>query len=292
MPFQIMGNINSPLNYDVTLCSGSKKLITTGGFSVLCPGNLNTASQADTIIIPAFWPFEQTIEAEVIEAIQCAYNNGARIVTICLGAFVLAATGLLNGKRATTHWRHTKDLMSMYPKINVIHNTLFVDDGQIITGAGVAAGIDVCLYLIEMDHGFPMSERISRALVADQRRYDSSYQYLPLNTVSRSLVSVVKRWAIENLHQEIAIADLASIAKMSERSFSRNFRCETGISPMKWVNKIRVREAAVLLRTTDLSVDLIAEKVGLINATNLRRNFFKEFALSPTGYKKNSIISR
>jgi transcriptional regulator GlxA family with amidase domain len=218
---------------------------------------------------------------------MAAHERGARLAAISTGAFALAATGLLNGKRATTHWHYTKALAERHPLVRVDENVLFVDEGHVLTSAGAASGIDMCLHLVRRDHGVALSNHVARRLVAAPYRSGGQAQYVP-RSVPEPLGEVfagTREWALAHLGEPLTLESLARTARVSARTFSRRFVEDTGYTPMQWVLRARVDLARELLERTHLSVGQIADRVGLGTAANLRLHFQRILGTSPTEYR-------
>lgn len=223
----------------------------------------------------------------VVGALLAAHERGTRLAAISTGAFALAATGLLDGKRATTHWHYTKILAERHPLVRVDENVLFVDEGGVLTSAGAASGIDLCLHLVRRDHGVALSNRVARRLVAAPYRSGGQAQYVP-RSVPEPLGDVfasTREWALKHLDEPLTLEALARNARVSARTFSRRFVEDTGYTPMQWVLRARVDLARELLERTDLAVGQIADRVGLGTAANLRLHFQRILGTSPTEYR-------
>ncbi|CAL4867825.1 HTH-type transcriptional regulator CdhR [Asticcacaulis sp. MM231] len=218
-----------------------------------------------------------------------AHKRGARILTICSGVYVLAASGLLTGKRATTHWKYTDHVKTAYPDIQVVPDVLYVDEGQILTSAGSAAGIDLCLHLIRRDFGPVAANKVARRLVVPPHRDGGQAQFIersvPTDYESGRLGPLLDHMR-ENLHQEHRIPDLARRAGMSERTFLRRFSEATGMTPAKWLLHVRLCEARDHLETSDVSIERIAEHTGFGTPTNLRHHFREQMGTTPTAYRQ------
>lgn len=257
------------------------------GFSINAPHTLRDAARADTIVVAPAEGYDYP-EA-VLELLVRAHRRGARIVSLCTGAFALAAAGLLDGRPATTHWRHTDELARMYPAVRVDPNVLYVDDGDVLTSAGSAASIDLCLHLVRADFGAEVASSLARRMVVPPHRDGGQAQYVEqpiapqpgIDWLDATLV-----WAEQNLNQPITIDDLAERSAMSPRTFTRKFRAATGTTPHAWLIAQRVQLARRLLETTDLPVEWIADQVGLGSAANLRLHFQRVVSTSPMQYRR------
>jgi AraC family transcriptional activator FtrA len=260
----------------------------TGGVSVVAPASLRKLASARTIIIPGWCDRHEPPPATLLHALKRAHRRGARLVSICSGAFVLAATGLLNGRRATTHWRYARELAARYPEIEVDPNVLYVEAGNILTSAGSAAGIDACLYLVARDFGWGVANVIARRLVATPHRAGGQAQFIrtPLPEPSASPVAAVMEWARHNLSRPLRIRDLARRAAMSERTFLRRFGEAAGTTPKAWLQHERIGRAQDLLESTDRPLDRVAESCGYQSAETFRTVFRARVGVSPAAYRR------
>jgi AraC family transcriptional regulator, transcriptional activator FtrA len=258
------------------------------GINMTVRGGLKRLATAGTIIVPGWQGVDIPVPAEVIAALRKAHSRGVRLLSICSGAFVLAATGLLDGKRATTHWRYAAELQSRYPKIRVDADVLYVDEGQILTSAGSAAGLDLCLHLVRRDYGPRIANRVARRLVIPPHRDGGQAQFVErqVENHDRGSLSVLMDSIRRRLAEPLRIAELAKLAAMSERTFMRRFRAVTGMSPANWITSQRVDRARELLESTSLSIEQIAARTGLGGATTLRHHFRLKVGTSPNGYRQ------
>jgi AraC family transcriptional activator FtrA len=274
--------------YTVDVCAvqpGDHRVV--GGMSLSVAHGLDRMRRADTIIIPG-WPVHRPVPAALVAELQAAHRRGTRIVSICSGAFVLAAAGLLVGRRAATHWLYADDLAANHPEVLVDRDVLYVDDGDIFTSAGSAAGIDLCLYLVRQDHGAAVANRVARRLVVPAHRDGGQAQYIerPVAEPGDTGVHEVIAWIDDRLAQVFTVALLARKASLSERHFTRRFREVTGQSPIAYVIERRVAASLELLETGDQSVDQIAQAVGFANAITYRHHFRARMKVSPTTYRR------
>jgi transcriptional regulator GlxA family with amidase domain len=224
-----------------------------------------------------------------LAAIRRAHARGARIVALCTGAFVLARTGLLDGRTAVTHWADCERFEEQYPAVRLDPDVLYVDDGDVLTSAGSAASIDLCLYVVRCDLGAEVAARLARRLVVPPHRDGGQAQYVdaPMPSApSAEPLADTLTWMIEHLDEDMTIADLADRAAVSPRSFARHFAAATGTTPYQWLLRQRIQHAQRLLESTDLTVDVVAERVGLGNATNLRKHFRRQLDTSPNIYRR------
>ncbi|RII95598.1 helix-turn-helix domain-containing protein [Clavibacter michiganensis] len=275
--------------YEVRVCGA--KIGTVQGWNGLAYAvghGLDTLRWADTILVPGYRdPADVETPIAVITALQAAQQRGALIAAISTGAFTLAAAGLLDGQRATTHWHYTHVLQEQFPKIDVDENVLFVDAGHVLTSAGAASGLDLCLHLIRRDHGVTLANQVARRLVSAPYRAGGQAQYVP-RSIPEPLGDVfaeTRAWALDHLPDDLSLGALARQANVSPRTFSRRFASDTGITPMQWVLRARIDHARELLEQTDLSMTEIANATGLRSETNLRRHFGSIIGTSPTSYR-------
>jgi len=260
----------------------------TGGISVKAASGLSLLPRAGTIIIPGWKGFDVPPPPRLITYLRKAYSSGARLVSICSGVFVLAATGLLNGRRATTHWRYVEALRSKYPEIQVEPDVLYIDEGRLLTSAGSAAGIDLCLHIVRQDFGAEVANRVARRLVMPPHREGGQAQFVPepIRKKANGGLAPVLVWLESNLHQNLSVAKLARRAAMSPRTFARQFRRQTGSTPHQWLTHLRLLAAQRRLEQTNESIDEIAEAVGWQTATTLRQHFSQQLRTSPTAYRR------
>jgi AraC family transcriptional activator FtrA len=263
------------------------RLHATGGVTVEARGRIADIARAGTIVIPG-WKASETPPAPLIAALRRAHSHGARLVSICSGVFVLAATGLLDGKRATTHWRYVDQLRSRYPEIRVEPDVLYVDEGSILTSAGSAAGIDLCLHIVRVDYGAEIANEVARRLVMPPHRDGGQAQYVrnPVRTALAGGLAPILQWAEAHLHEALSVEDLARRAAMSPRTFARRFQEQTGTTPHQWLMHQRLLSAQRRLEKTDESIDRIAEAVGLESAATLRQYFSQMLRTTPTAYRR------
>ena len=275
--------------YEVRVCGAAPGLVTGGdGLSYHVADGLEALEHADTIFIPGYRePAREDPPAAVVEALRVAHARGARLAAISTGAFALAATGLLDGRRATTHWRYAAVLARMHPLIDVDPNVLFVDEGSVLTSAGAASGVDLCLHLVRRDHGVALSNTVARRLVAAPYRSGGQAQYVPRSVPEPlgDFFAATRDWALGRLDEPLTVALLAQHARVSPRTFSRRFLDDTGYTPMQWVLRARVDMARELLERSDLGVEQIAARAGLGTGANLRLHFQRILGVSPSDYR-------
>ena len=278
--------------YDVVSCGLSDGPIeATSGFGILPGYGPAVLATADTVVIPGTrYPparVDGVLPAEVSDALALI-RPGARLVSICTGAFVLAAAGLLDGRRATTHWKFADAMRLLHPEVLVDENVLFVDDGDVLTSAGLAAGIDLCLHIIRRDHGARVANSVARYCVVPPWREGGQAQFIDRQVATPDHFSTAptREWALAHLDEELTVQRLAAHAKMSARTFNRRFREETGESPGVWIRSRRVDRARELLESRDLPVDEIARLSGLGSGGNLRHHLRRGVGMSPSSYRK------
>ncbi|AKG45189.1 helix-turn-helix domain-containing protein [Streptomyces sp. JH002] len=282
--------------YRLLACAGEEgPLRTTGGLELRAPYGLGAISRAGTVIVPAWRSITGPPPAAALAALRRAHSEGARIVGLCTGAFALGAAGLLDGRPATTHWMYAPTLAKRYPSVHVDPRELFVDDGDILTSAGTAAGIDLCLHIVRMDHGPEAAAALARRLVLPTRRGGAGNgaesgqprhldRSLPEDIGADPLAEVVA-WALEHLHEQFDVETLAARAYMSRRTFDRRFRSLTGSAPLQWLITQRVLQAQRLLEVSDYSVDEVAGRCGFRSPVALRGHFRRQLGASPAAYR-------
>ena len=275
--------------FDVRVCAVSPgELASTAGFAVTIPFGLEALASAHTVIVPSWPDPRQTAPQALCDALRMAHARGATIVGLCLGAYVLAQAGLLDGRRATTHWVHAADFAQRFPAVNVDANVLYVDDGEILTSAGTAAGLDCCLYLLRRMYGATYANHVARRLVVSPHRPGGQAQFIeqPLPvTANHSRLSELIAWVRANLHLPHSLDSLAARSLMSRRTFTRHFRQIVGSSVTAWLLAERLAEAQRLLESTDQSIEQIAEHVGFGSTVSFRLQFRQAFGVSPRDWR-------
>ncbi|GAA4202211.1 GlxA family transcriptional regulator [Actinocatenispora rupis] len=243
---------------------------------------------ANTVVVPACHDGDLRPPADLVAAVRTAYDNGARVMSICTGAFVLAEAGLLDGRRAATHWRHAPTLAARYPAATVDPAVLYLDEGRVLTSAGKAAGTDLCLHVVRRDHGAAVANQIARQLVTPPHRDGGQAQYVATTepTSSYDQLAPVLDWALDHLDHPITVEDLAARAHLGTRTLNRHFHARVGTNPLQWLHTQRLRRAQHLLERTDLSVDLVAQRAGFGTAAALRRHFRRTFDTGPDAYRR------
>lgn len=277
--------------YEFSTCTpGGGELTTTTGFAVRPQGDLTALEEADTVVVPAYFDLFSPPPRDVIEALQETADRGARILSVCTGAFALAHAGLLDDRRATTHWAFAAELAGRFPAVDVDAAALYVDEGEVMTSAGLSAGIDLCLHVIRKDCGAAAGERVARHMVAAPHREGGQAQFIerPSNSDDATgSLEQTRRWATERLDEPLGVAVMASHAGVSPRTFARRFREETGTTPLQWLLSQRVLVARRLLEETDLPVDAIAWRAGFGTGASLREHFRRSTATTPTAYRSS-----
>jgi AraC family transcriptional regulator, transcriptional activator FtrA len=272
--------------YDVAVCGSGG--VRVGRFRLEPDCGLDQLARADTVIVPALADVDEDPPADLVDAVRAAHEAGARVASLCTGAFVLAAAGLLDGRRATTHWAHARALAARYPRVEVDPDVLYVDNGSVLTSAGKAAAMDLCLHLVRLDHGSSVANTLARTLVVPPHRDGGQAQFVttPVPAPDHHPLAGLLPWAIERLDRPLTVEDLARRANMSARNLGRHFRSVTGTTPLRWLLTQRIRHAQELLETTDDSVDIIAAATGMGTATTLRRHFSRTVGVPPDTYRR------
>ncbi|GAA5156673.1 MULTISPECIES: GlxA family transcriptional regulator [Amycolatopsis] len=278
--------------YDVRLCGIDDRPIRVSyGYSAQLAHGPEVLAEADTVIVPGTrvaGPRQDGTLPPELAAALARIPAHARVMSICTGAFVLAAAGILDGRRATTHWAHAERFRQLYPRVELDENVLFVDDGDVLTSAGLAAGVDLCLHVIRSDHGSAVANQAARYCVVPPWRDGGQSQFIdrPLPEPDDGSTAATRAWALERLAEPLGLEDLARHARMSVRTFSRRFRAETGLSARAWLNQQRVLHARHLLETTNLPVDRVAAESGLGTAASLRQHLNAAIGVSPLAYRR------
>jgi transcriptional regulator GlxA family with amidase domain len=293
-PGQVFGTANAVTGeptYEIRVVAATDEITTSATFGSLrlrTPWGLDSLAEADTILIPARDDFRVPPPEPVVAALRAAAARGARIASLCVGAFTLAATGLLDGLAATTHWEHAAELARQYPRIEVRPSVLFVDHGALLTSAGVAAGLDLCLHLVRRDLGAAVAADTARRVVMPPQRDGGQAQFIvhtdPADRRAAPLQDTLA-WLEANLHRPLTLADIAAHAGTSVRSLNRHFRSQVGTTPLQWLLKMRITRAQHLLETTDLAIGQVAREAGLGAATTLRHHFGRIAGVSPHAYR-------
>jgi transcriptional regulator GlxA family with amidase domain len=279
--------------YEVAVCSADGGPVRSAArFTVLPDHGPEAVAAADTVIIPGMHQrdaYERgTLAPPLRDLLVAAYERGARMMSICTGAFVLAAAGLLDGRPATTHWRSAERFRRLFPAVRLDPDVLFVDDGDVLSSAGVVAGVDLCLHVLRNDHGTEVANRMARRAVVPAWRDGGQSQFIerPLPAAADTSTAPARAWAQAHLDRQLGLAELARHARMSVRTFTRRFREETGLSPNRWLVRQRVEAARALLESTDLPVEAIAVRCGFGTATSLRAHLRATLGVSPAAYRR------
>ncbi|MFD9751772.1 GlxA family transcriptional regulator [[Kitasatospora] papulosa] len=288
---QAVSTSGEPL-YKLVTCTPRPGVVPTDtDFTINVAVGPEALEHADTVIVPAAQEDYEAqergrIDAEVARALE-RIPRGARVASICTGSFVLAAAGLLHGRRATTHWKSCEEFRTLYPEIEVDADVLYTDDRGVLTSAGVASGIDLCLHMIRTDHGAAVANTVARGTVVPPHREGGQAQFVerPVIPPEQCSTAPAREFALRHLDQPLKLAELAGRASMSVRTFNRRFRQEAGLTPMQWITQQRVDRARQLLEKTDLPVDRIAVDAGFGTGTALRQHFHVALGVSPRAYR-------
>ena len=289
-PIEVFTRVRLPdgrAAYDVRVC-GAGASVDAGAFALRTPWRLDALAAADTIVLPGCADPTAPVPDEVLDALRRAAAAGTRIASICTGTFVLAATGLLDGLRATTHWAAADALAQRHPAIRVDPGVLYVDNGQFLTSAGAAAGLDLCLHLIRRDHCSAVAAVAARLSVMPLEREGGQAQFIVADhaPVPRgSVLEPVLRWLEDNIGAEVTLAKIAAHAGVSTRSLNRHFRDQTGMTPLQWLLRARIRRSQYLLEATDHAIDRIAADVGFGSPTAFRERFRRVVGTNPRAYR-------
>ncbi|MFE2866192.1 MULTISPECIES: helix-turn-helix domain-containing protein [unclassified Embleya] len=273
--------------YRLEIC-GAGSVRADGRFLLEPDCGLDRLLVADTVIVPGWADVDREPPADLVDAVRAAHEAGARVASLCTGAFVLAAAGLLEGRRATTHWAHTEVLAARHPGVEVDPDVLYVDNGSVLTSAGKAAAMDLCLHLVRRDHGSVVANAVARRLVVPPHRAGGQAQFVatPMPEQPDHPLGELLAWATGRLDRPLTVEDLARRANMSSRHLGRHFRSMTGTTPLQWLLTQRIHRAQELLETTDDSVDAIAEATGMGTGATLRRHFNRTVGVPPDAYRR------
>ncbi len=292
IPCQVFALVTGPGGspaYEVRVCADQETTAMAGPtapFRVSSSYGWEDVLRADTVIVPGV-PAECDVNPRALRLLREAAEGGARIASICTGAFALAHAGLLEGRRATTHWRFADALAERFPGIDVDPSVLYVDEGQVLTSAGIAAGLDLCLHLVRRDHGAAVAASAARMLVMPPQRTGGQAQFVEYRTpeVDSSDLGETLQWMRHKLGEPLSLADIASHAMMSRRSLARHFRAQTGTTPLRWLLTQRVERARELLETTELPLVRVAEATGFGAVETLRHHFARQVGTTPSAYR-------
>ncbi|MEV4168829.1 helix-turn-helix domain-containing protein [Nonomuraea sp. NPDC049709] len=276
--------------YDLKVCAETPEpLRVVGGFTMRADHGLDVLAGAETVIVPGVADVRGPVSGPLVSALREAHGRGARMVSICSGAFALAAAGLLDGRAATTHWKYAELLQERHPEIRVNPSVLYVDDGDVLTSAGSAAGLDLLIHLVRRDHGPGVANTVARRLVVPPHREGGQAQFIEAAVTPVEDDDAVARamaWALDHLTDPITVADLAGVAHMSERTFIRHFKRQTGTSPLRWVISQRVAASLPMLESTAAPVEEIGAAVGFESPVTFRHHFTRAMRTSPSAYRK------
>ncbi|MFC8505032.1 GlxA family transcriptional regulator [Streptomyces sp. NPDC057411] len=296
IPHRIFGRAKDPDGrplYEIVTCAPAAGPVPTDAdFAIHVEHGPEALGTADTVVVPASYElgpvYEEGRLTPELAAALAHIRPGTRLVSICTGGYVLAAAGLLDGRPATTHWASAEHFQRLFPRVRVDADVLFVDDGDVLTSAGVAAGIDLCLHIVRRDHGTGVANDVARRTVVPPHRDGGQAQYIarPLPEPGTSTTTTARAWALAHLHEPIQLRDLAARESMSVRTFTRRFREEVGVSPGQWLTQQRIERARHLLESTDLPVDQIAHDSGFGTAQSLRVHLQTAIGVTPTTYRR------
>ncbi|MGW2792207.1 GlxA family transcriptional regulator [Streptomyces sp. NPDC001251] len=297
IPQRIFGRAADPVRgplYEVVTCSVRPPgpVRTDADFAILVENGPEALATADTVVVPASYElgpvFEEGVLTPELATALALVRPGTRMVSICTGGYVLAAAGYLDGRPAATHWASAEHFQRLFPAVAVDPEVLFIDDGDVLTSAGVAAGIDLCLHIVRRDHGTAVANDVARRTVVPPHRPGGQAQFIqrPLPEPQLATTTAARAWALGRLHEPIQLRDLAEREAMSVRTFTRRFREEVGLSPGQWLTQQRVEHARQLLESSDLSVDAIARAAGFGTATSLRQHLQSALGVPPTAYRR------
>jgi transcriptional regulator GlxA family with amidase domain len=292
-PIEAFGRVRLPTGasgYRIVVC-GSQPEVSAGPFRIATDHGLEALADADTIVVPGLNDVSVDAAEEVLAALRAAHARGARIASICSGAFTLAAAGLLDGKRATTHWIAADLFRARFPAVDLDADVLYVDEGQVLTSAGASAGLDLCLHMIARDFGAAVAADAARMAVAPLHRSGGQAQFILRNRAAakhigeRTELDDVLAWIEQEAHRDVTLHDIAARASMSVRTLNRRFQAETGQTPMQWLTGVRVRHAQQLLESTAYAVEQIGREVGFTSAANFREQFRRLAGVAPLNYR-------
>ena len=291
IPCEVFGldrsDVADPWYEFLVVAAGERRVQTQTGFVLEAPYRLEALARADTIVVPGWSDPEDQPSLELCRALVDAHERGARVVSLCTGAFVLAAAGLLDGRRATTHWMYAERLQARYPLVQLDPDVLYVVDGRVMTSAGTAAGVDLCLHLVAEDHGLDVAATVARRLVMPLFRSGGQAQYVDTPVApAPDLLGPLLDWARANVGQRITVDDLASRGAMSVRTLNRRFRSALGLPPGEWLQRERLRLAQRLLEASDDPIARIARRAGYDSPATMRAQFASRLHTSPRAYRE------
>jgi transcriptional regulator GlxA family with amidase domain len=292
IPCEVFGidrsDIASPWYELLVVAAGERRVRTQTGFTIEAPHGLAALDRADTIVVPGWTSPEVEPDAKLVAALRRAHRRNARIVSICTGAFVLAAAGLLDGRRAVTHWLYTDELQRRYPDVSVDPRVLYVADDTIMTSAGTAAGLDLCLHIVTSDYGADVAAAVARRLLVPLHRSGGQAQYVdvPMPPARGDEMTALLAWALPRISTRLTVDDLARRASVSPRTLTRRFRRATGLAPGEWLQGERLRLARRLLETSEDSIERVAHNAGYETAVAMRAQFARDLHTSPRAYRR------
>ncbi|WP_083410619.1 GlxA family transcriptional regulator [Mycolicibacterium rutilum] len=276
--------------YRIMVC-GTAPVVKAGPIGIATEYGIADLSAADTVVVPGREDIDGEVPADVLDALRAAYDRGARVTSICTGAFILAEAGLLDGRRATTHWAAADEFQRRYPAVRLDPDVLYVDEGRILTAAGASAGLDLCLHMVACDHGTAVAADSARMAVAPLHRSGGQAQFIVRNRPGLNAIAAqttlddLLAWIEHNAHRDLTLADLAAQAALSVRTLNRRFQSETGQTPMQWLTGVRIRHAQQLLESTDHGVERIGREVGFSSPANFRDQFRRLTGVPPQNYR-------
>jgi AraC family transcriptional regulator, transcriptional activator FtrA len=292
VPCEVFGldrsDIVDPWYEFLVVAAGTRRVRTQTGFVIEATSGLADLDRADTVVVPGWSDPDDEPSEALTSALVAAHDRGARVASVCTGAFVLAAAGLLDGRRATTHWMYADRLQRRYPRVLVDPDVLYVADGRVFTSAGTAAGVDLCLHLVTLDHGVDVAATVARRLVMPLFRSGGQAQYVdkPIVATPGTGLGELLDWARANLEAGLTVDDLARHGAMSLRTLTRRFRAAVGMPPGEWLQRERLRLAQRLLESTDDPIDLVARRAGYESATTMRAQFATRLHTAPRAYRR------
>jgi AraC family transcriptional activator FtrA len=278
-----------PTRYAFSVCAEHPGPVATrAGYAMLVTDGLDVLDRADTVIVPGWLPTEEPPSPAITRSLRRAHDRGARLVSICTGAFALAHAGLLDGRRATTHWARADELAACFPAVHIDRDVLYVDHGDVATSAGAGAGIDLCLHLVRTDQGAGYAAHVARSMVMPPHREGGQLQYAapPHPAQIDGSLAPLLEWMTGRLGEPLTVEDLAAQAGVSSRTLARRFTDQLGVGPGHWLLAQRIAAARELLESSDLPLDAVARRVGLSSATNLRRRFLRALGTTPGAYRR------
>lgn len=277
-------------NYDFAVCGPRPGPVpTTSGFDIQVAHGPDRAADADLVAVPAWPDLDLSAPQPLLDALVAAAERGAQVLSVCTGTFLVAASGVLDGRRATTHWQFTDRLARRFPRVSVDRDVLYVEDGPVLTSAGAAAGVDACLHLVRREHGAATANALARRMVVPAHRSGGQAQYVELPVPASGTgyeLSGLIDWAQAHLDRPLTVPDLAARAHMSPRTFARRFREATGTTPHRWLLDQRLQLAERLLESTDLTVDAVADRAGFGSADTLRHHFAARRSVGPLTHRR------